>query len=204
MPIDLPLDLLSPDLQEREVEIPVSAHDRAKGTVHVTLREMPYAALKSCQMQGLFSLGPLSKAGETLTQLRDGGGATSEAMLEMGQAFELLRLEQTELIRWGVLSHRAEDFKLKGIPIPCETTEKKLAGQLYRVPNARMILLYQVSSPGLAVGSLWWLLADAVRRFQQGQVRTPEEIWSEAEAEAAKDTAPDAAPEPAPVADAAV
>lgn len=187
MPIDLAIDPLSIELHEREIELPVHARLRDKGTVRVTLRELPYAVKHSTEMQGLSNVGELSKASEYLGRMAKGDLPAPSEFSEMGQAFARLREGQLELIRWGVVGHRAEDFKLKGVPIPFETVEKKLTGVLYNVVSPRMLVMYQMASPGLSPDTLFWRLAEAVREFQHGTIRTPEEVWAEAEKRDAKD-----------------
>lgn len=192
MPINLQVDPLSLELHEKEIEVPVDAEDPVQGTVVVTVRELPYAVAKSLQYRDIATSQSFGQTQPVFAQLKAGAPVDPRAMDRLGLAFAERRAAQTEIIRWGVCGHRAEDFKVKGAPIPFESVSASLVGTAYQVASPRMIHLYQMANgPSLVdgVSGLFGILAEAVRDFQRGVVRTPQEIWDEAKAEREKEEA---------------
>lgn len=186
----MPVNLL--DLEPRSVwlAIPVDAHDRQKGVVHVQLRELPYGKSQALDARWRGTLAHL----ETLEAAQARVGAPTEAEIEaVGDAWIAVRSANLEAVRWGVMGHREEDFLLgrngDSLPIPFEPETLSYHGQSYACASARMLRLYMLSGGGGArgEGTLLRLLAKAVLAFQRGETVTPEEIWAEAEK-----------PEPAP------
>jgi hypothetical protein len=180
MPISL--DYLDLDAREEWVAIPVDASDRAKGCVSLYLRELPYAKAKSLEVAAVASSSKLLHARDPLT--RQGaplGDAEAEALAAGFCAmFEVSR----EVVRWGVSSHLAVDFRMGGFEIPFETAPLSLAGKTYQGASDRMLRLYQLAGGGQAgdEGTLFPQIVAAVNLWQKGKTRTAEEIWAEAEA----------------------
>lgn len=202
MPIDLRIDPLSLELHEQQIEVPVDADDPAKGTVVVTVRELPYAIAKGIQYRDLACSQSFGKTQPVFAQLKSGAPVDPRDMDRLGLAFAERRAAQAEIVRWGICGHRADDFRVKGTPIPFESVSASLVGTAYQVASPRMIHLYQMANgPSLVdgVSGLFENLAEAVRDFQRGVVRTPQEIWDEARAEREKEEAKAKAEKAVPV-----
>jgi hypothetical protein len=180
--ITLDTDYLSLEFREQDVIIPVDAKDESKGCVTVRLREIPFAIKKSIDLKFYAANERLQRASASLSKMGKGEEVLNSEIDDIGQAFGTLRESQLEIIRWAVCGHNADDFLVKGVPFPFESTETILAGVRYSVVGPRVLRLYQlVSSQGIdAVNTnLIANMASSARAFQNGTIPTPEEVWND-------------------------
>jgi hypothetical protein len=100
----------------------------------------------------------------------DGPISTAQADALAG-ALSALYEAQRECVRFGVASHREEDFLAGGLSIAFESAEVTFSGQPYRVASERMLRLYVLAgggNPGRGdAGELLPALAEAVLQFQR-------------------------------------
>ena len=178
------INLADLEPQTREVEVPLSAVDRTQGTVHVTLRELPYAIKTSVELRYLAASRDINEARETLNLLGDGAHVEGHKIDEIGAAVGALRAAQLEVIKWGVVGHRAADFVAGESVIDYTSAPATCAGVAFEVASPRTLRLYQLLAPAsflTARSDLIANLSEAVLRYQRGEVLTPEEIWAGAE-----------------------
>jgi hypothetical protein len=152
MPVDLS-SLLSLDAEEREVPIPVGAE-----TVHVTIRELPYGKAVAVRLAYASAYQAWQEAGVL-------SSASAEAI---AGALTALYQAQCEVVRWGVVGHREEDWDDKGVGVPFESTEATFNGERYRVASPRTLRLYLSAGGGRPgdAGTLIPALADAILAAQ--------------------------------------
>jgi hypothetical protein len=149
--------LLSLDAREKEIEVSAGAE---RGSVRIKIRELPYAAFQLIRLRYQAALQMLAVASSDLKTK-----ATADAALH--KAF-------CEIVRWGVVGHREEDFLLGGCTTPFESTEATFNDDTYRVASDRMLRLYEfaggggVGDPGVLLPEL----AGAIMKFQRPEEAT--------------------------------
>lgn len=187
--VDLDFDPLSSEPREKEMPVVVNPKDPSKGTVIVTLRDIPrgrYAAFTSAYQSALAALGKvLSIELEATEKLLLTNGTFDELIAsvtaelinvkQLASAWQLLFIARKELVTWGVAGHNPESFKQRGTPIPFESVLEAWEGVSYSLCSGRMIGLYSHPRVGIMAP-----LADAVRAFNDDRWATPEEIWEKA------------------------
>ncbi len=182
MPHELDRDFTSLEFDEKDIELPVDPTDRAKGTVHVTVRELPYGAKHACEYRYLAASIALDKGHSVLGSILKGDIADAASIDLVGGALASLRLAETEMIRWGVVGHKG--FLLHGEPFPFETSDKNLAGVVYQVASDKMLRLYKgiAAKKFFEVGpNFFSVLAAAVKDFQSGLIHTADELYQAGE-----------------------
>jgi hypothetical protein len=157
--------LLSLDAEEREIE--VSAGE-GRGTVRVTVRELPYAKHRAISLRYLGASQAYEAARGALEKLGASPLPVADAEALAG-ALGALWEAQRECVRWGVTGHREEDFLAGGVGIPFESTDALCNGERFRVASDRMLRLYQFAGGGRPgdAGELLPALAEAVLAFQR-------------------------------------
>jgi hypothetical protein len=181
MPVRIDPDYLSLDARTAEVSIPVDAKDRAKGVVRLTLRELPFAKKRAAEMLHL-SASTVHAASQSLwEQASNGQGLTTEEADRLARAFSGFFEATREVVRWGVVGHRAEDFLLGEVEIPFESVSLLCNGKCYDCASDRMLRLYQLAGGGRVAeeGTLLPQIARSVLDYQRGEVKTPESLWGE-------------------------
>jgi hypothetical protein len=153
MPVDLS-SLLSLDAQDREVAIPVGSE-----LVHVTIRELPYGKAVAVRLAYASAYQAYQEAGSL-------SSATAEAL---AAALTALYQAQCEVVRWGVVGHRAGDFLMGGLDVPFTSDDATFNGERYRVASARTLRLYLLAGGGKPgdAGTLIPALADAILAAQR-------------------------------------
>lgn len=183
MPIELDNDL-SIDLREQEIEIPVNSSNRKLGTVRITVRDLPYAIEQSLRLQRISYSQALGKISHLWGKLKDSEPLSSSEAESFAVAYAQARKTQVEIARWGVVSHREEDFLLRGKPTPHISVDRKIGNESYKVTSQSTLHYYELAS-GTSVftisTSLLSRIENAVMNFSAGKIETPEEIWAEHE-----------------------
>lgn len=194
MAVELDFDPLTSEPREKERPVPVRNNDPSKGTIRVTLRDIPrgrYNALMSAHQTAVGAFANVfNTSAEQAEKLIEGASSLDEVLAvatieilnvkKMGHAWQLLHMARAELVRWGVCGHQADDFmfpKAAGespSPTPFEDVKETWEGELYALANNRMISLYSHPRVGI-LGNL----AAAVRAFNEDKWKTPEQIWGE-------------------------
>lgn len=189
MPYELPADYCSLETRTTQVDIPLSAAQRSLGTVSLTIRELPYAIKKSTELRFLSAQTQLRKTADTFKALSNGEDLTLDKLDEIGVATGNFQAAQLEVIKWGVVDHRAEDFRSPQGAIPFESTRTSLCGESFEVVSPRILRLYKGISPATWDAMHWGFLAllcDAIQLFQVGTIILPEDIYREYEEKDAK------------------
>jgi hypothetical protein len=167
--------LLSLDPTEQEIEVSAGAE---RGSVRVTVRELPYGIARRCSLRYLGALQAYEAARKGLDGLGDAPLPPAAADALAG-ALSALYEAQREVVRFGVSSHRAEDFLAGAVEIPFEPAESTFNGQPYRVASERMLRLYVIAGGGRLgtgdAGELLPALAEAVLAFQRPESAAPQE-----------------------------
>ena len=182
MPFELPSDLLSLDARTLELPIPIDATKPELGTVHLTIRELPFAINQARRFRFMSAQVHLEKIREQLFGADGNREPTPEEYSRLGEALGHYRAAELEVIKWGVVGHRSQDFLAAGQPIPFESSREQLCGESFEVCSARMLKLYTSITPfvlSTTRTAFSSLLSRAILDFQTGTPRTPAQIWEE-------------------------